>query len=162
LIARNFWLRSREDYNMTSRFIPDIEVAELLYNGGLFWKGYDCVRVLQGLIAENNLDAFALNPLDKPGLPDYHSVDVGLCSLNTWWIPEPSLWERLNPESSIFWAWEYWNRWMARPDVKAIMPYEFRRDYVLSKMWHAVNTKRFVDAFPRALGACRAARVPGV
>jgi len=145
---------------MTSKIIPDVEVATLLYNSG--WTGYDCVRVLQALIAENNLDAYALNPLSKPGQPDDHSVDVGLCSLNTHWIPEPTLWERLNPERSIQWSRLYWDRWMRRPEVLAIQPYAFRRDYVLSKMWHAVDTVRFGAAFNRSIAACRAAGVPGV
>lgn len=136
---------------MTTRQLSDVDIARYVMQAG--WANWELVDVVQALLAEHGGDAYAIY------VNSDDSVDVGLYALNTKWIPEPTLAERLDPVRAGVWARRYWLRWFTRPDVLAIPKYsgpDGRLAYVLHNMWHASATPRYAPLLARATAAVRA------
>lgn len=129
---------------MTTKIIPDNAIAKIVLDAG--WTGYTVVGMVQTILAENNGDAYAIY------INEDDTIDVGLFSLNTRWVPTPSMYERLTPNLAAKYArgiWVDWFEWSSGT-------YGERVANAFKKGWMAYSSTRFPIYRPRALVAAKA------
>lgn len=105
---------------MAKLIVSDSDICKLIHDSGAPANLADIVTFTAIVLAESGGNAYAVGVNGNPNRPSYRSLDVGLFQINTYWHPQYSIANLLDPLANTLaartlsggWAtFAPWNAW---------------------------------------------------